>query len=242
MGPHRPSLILRLFDALDGNDRTTAAFAASGRVAYVQGMLKGLCELDGYIAYVRAAAKLSDVRVGIENYGLVDGKRTSRVEEKEGELTNLDFRIISSLSLDCRKSTHDVAAEVGVSARTVTRRLDSMLERGMLELTIGWNPYQMGDLIITFVDIDLKEGEDKEAFLSSLGKRFGPKMLMSATYHNLPSYVESIAWTTNIGELRTMIEALEQDPSVATAVPNVGITYRWYMTWMEKASMKLARK
>jgi DNA-binding Lrp family transcriptional regulator len=231
-----------LFRSVADSDRTLGVFSASGRVAYVQGMVKGLCELDGYIAYVRAAAKLTDVRIGIESYALVDGKRASRVEEKEGELTNLDFRIISSLSTDCRKSAQDVAAEVGVSPRTVTRRLDSMLDRGMLELTLGWNPYQMGGLILTMVDIDLREGQDKEAFLSSLGKRFGPKVLMSATYHNLPGYVESIVWTTNIGELRDIVEGLENDPAVASAVPNVGITYQGYVTWMDKASEKMARK
>jgi hypothetical protein len=45
------------------------------------------------------------------------------------------------MSQDWCKPVQDIAQEVGLSRRTVTRRLELMRNLNALKMTIGWNPY-----------------------------------------------------------------------------------------------------
>lgn len=54
--------------------------------------------------------------------------------EVSGDLTPLDWRILAVLRKDARRSAPDVAAEVGVSAKTVNRRIDRLVAQGSMDV------------------------------------------------------------------------------------------------------------
>lgn len=51
-----------------------------------------------------------------------------------GELTALDWRIVHELRRDARRSAPDVAASLGVSAKTVNRRIDRMVQTASIDV------------------------------------------------------------------------------------------------------------
>lgn len=227
--------------ALSKGDTVEEVFVAGGMVVYINGLLRNISELDKHIEFVRNAAKLSNVRVGIESYGLYGDFKANRGMDR-GEMAPLDYRIVESLATDARKPIQDIASEVNVSPRTVKRRLDRMFEQRLVETSIGWNPYQVGNLIITFVDIELKEGVDKGAFAGDVARKFGPMVLVTGIYRNLPTYAVSVVWTTVIGNIRNMVEELEKDERVVSAIPNVGITFFRSISWRKAAVAEKGKK
>lgn len=227
--------------ALSKSDNVEEVFVASGMVAYINGLLRNISELDKHVEFIRSAAKLTDMRVGIENYGLYGDKKAVR-GVVQGSMTPLDYRIAESMATDARKSVQDIAAEVNVSPRTVKRRLDRMLQEGLLEMTIGWNPYQVANLIIAFVDITLKEGVDKGVFAGDVSKNFGPQILVTGIYHNLPNYAVSVVWTSVIGNVRHIVVELEKDDRVVSAIANVGVTFFALTSWRKAATLKKGKK
>lgn len=230
-----------LFAALSLGDTVEEVFVASGMVVYINGVLHNISELDKHVEFVRKAAKLSNMRVGIESYGPYGDKKATR-GVYEGEMTPLDYRIAESMATDARKPIQDIASEVNVSPRTVKRRLDRMVEQRLPEMSIIWDPYQVASLIITFVDIELEEGTDRDVFASDIAKKFGPKVLVTGMYHNLPTYAISMVWTSIIGDVRDIVDELEKDQRVVSAIPNVGIISTGLTSWRKEAMVKKGKR
>jgi DNA-binding Lrp family transcriptional regulator len=228
--------------ALGKGDRVPYILWAASRMIYVQCFLRSVTELEDQVKFVKEACQLTEARVGIESVGVMGAVRQTRAAPGDDELTHLDYRIVKAMSKDCRRPVQDIAQEVGVSARTVTRRLERMRNINALEMTIGWNPYKAEDILITMVEITLKEEADKERFIGTLWQRFGPRMFISASYSNLPSFVLCVCWTSTIGQLRDTLKELEDDPSVVSAVPNIGLASHTFRTWRDAVLEQRARK
>ena len=68
----------------------------------------------------------------------------------ETDLCELDYKIIRSLKEDSRKPVADISEEIGVSAKTIRRRLDRMIKNFLIELSIDWYPDASNDLMSAF--------------------------------------------------------------------------------------------
>ncbi|MHA1259337.1 MAG: Lrp/AsnC family transcriptional regulator [Candidatus Heimdallarchaeaceae archaeon] len=67
-----------------------------------------------------------------------------------GTLTNLDKAIIRSLHKDSRKPLAEIAKEVRSTPNTVSRRLNKLIEEGILELSIDFYPAASNDVFSVF--------------------------------------------------------------------------------------------
>jgi hypothetical protein len=89
--------------------------------------------------------------------GLMQPNQLPPMNLKPSDLTicDLDYQIINSLKDDARKAIADIANELGISSKTVRRRLNRMIKNNLIELTLEWYPDKSDD-ITTLMDIRLK--------------------------------------------------------------------------------------
>lgn len=79
----------------------------------------------------------------------------------ERQLTNLDWRIISSLRWDATRRLREVATEVGVTRRTVKRRYDRMAQEGSFVIVALVDPGQAAGLLLFELLFFLEPGRDR---------------------------------------------------------------------------------
>lgn len=218
------------------NEMTSSVLVAGGNYLYVVALLKSISDLERYADFVKKAGDMPEPTIGIYSLdaGLAPdfmdgGRRTS----EKGELTALDKRIVSALRKDCRKAVADVADEVGVSSRTVTRRLDRMLEEGLVDLVVPMDPTMTGDIVST-VHIHLKDGAAKKDVGARLLNKFTPRMWYIRSFTNMPNFLLGVVCTDTMNELRGILEKIVIDADVKTLVPNIWYADYIFETWRDR--------
>jgi DNA-binding Lrp family transcriptional regulator len=133
--PHPSEVHLRL----KTNDSTYWVANSGGGYVYVGGYLRDLSELDSFVTFVKREGGVTDPTVGIIPQPASPFPKA--------ELRQLDRQILASLHKDSRKPVSDVASEVSASAKTVHRRLEWMIENGLVDLSIDWYPDASNDIV-----------------------------------------------------------------------------------------------
>ena len=148
-------------------------------------------------------------------------------------LCDLDYKIIRALKDDSRKAVADVAVTLGVSAKTVRRRLNRMISNNLIELGLEWYPDKSND-IITLVDVHLKADADLGTVPFQLLRKYAPNALFYWCFANVPNTVTYTVWTNSMNELQNLRESLEKEPSVACVVSNILYTGYVFNTWRDQ--------
>ena len=179
--------------------------------------------MDEFVAFARKEGELGDPTVGI----------IPSVGTRPESLRPLDYQIIASLRRDSRKPATDVASEVNASAKTIHRRLEWMMEKGLVEFSLDWYPDASND-IIAICHVDIGRGFDRLQVLEALRKRFSDNLLVEMMFSNLPNALAIFMWTNSMRQmedLRRRVEAAEGVGSVMLNVLQIG-----YMsdTWRDE--------
>ena len=148
----------------------------------------------------------------------------------------MDYQIIGSLKDNSRKAVSDVADELGVSAKTVRRRLSHMIKNGLIELSLEWYPDASND-IITLFDVRLKPDADLSK-ANSISQKYSPNMLFSWSFMNIPDVLTCAVWTNTMKELQSIRENLEKEVGVLSAVPNILYVGYIFKTWRDQMPKK----
>jgi len=219
------------------NELSSSVLVAGGNVIYVVGLLRNISELDGFTNFVRRTAEIPEPTVGIysRDTGLAPDFMDKGAKSKDGheELTPLDLRIISSLKEDARKAETDIAQEVGVSAKTVARRLAKMASDGSVDLIVPMDPTKCGD-IVSLVHVQLKEGVDGRGVGKRLSSKLSPRLWYMRAYSNLPGFLHCVVCTDRMDDLREVIRKIEQDSDVKSVVPNIWYSDHVFETWRDR--------
>lgn len=225
---------------LGKSNLTRRVLIAGGNFVYAVGWLRNLPELEGYARFVGQAAAIREPTVGI--YSLdpqlmprftVDG--IGKQSESHRELTPLDLRIIAALADDARRPAADVAAELGVSNKTVQRHLDTMLANGQLELH-ALTDEPAGGQMLFLVHVGLRDGADKAQVAHRLLSKYPFWDAYVRAFTNLPNLLIWVFWTRELTAVRYALADLEEDDDVTGAVPNFTFLERIYKTWRETPS------
>jgi len=238
--------VLKTFDRLGECEFTRRVIAGCGNYIYVNGILRDLSELDGFVALVKRVARLRDVTVGTYSpdpglmpHYVVDGIMNRNPSYRK--LSNLDLRIIISLKGDVRRPVNEVAKELGVSVKTVKRHLDLMMSEGSLDLHVRTDSPVAGDLMFV-VTMTLRDGVDKAAVGRRLESKYPFKDAFFLHYGNLPNHLSWVFWTGELSEMRKIIEAVDEDEDIVAMMPNLGYLMRIYSTWQDKLPQHLIQE
>jgi DNA-binding Lrp family transcriptional regulator len=90
---------------------------ATGKMLYISGILRDISELQEFSSFATNTAQISEPTVGIINVPYITTPEP---------LTTIDYKILKTLNNDARKPVTDIADDVGLSAKTVKKRLEIM--------------------------------------------------------------------------------------------------------------------
>lgn len=206
------------------------AFGGAGTV-YVGAYLRNLTELDGYVSFISRDVDLAEPVVGLlpQGPGLPD----------EPVLDRLDCRILRAMHRDARKPIADIAEELGLSAKTVGRRLNRMIADGSAELSLEWYP-DAANNIISMWHLDLKPDADRDQAYALLMNGYADNALFAMPLSNLPRFLLFATWTGSMKDTKDLRIRLGKEAPFARAEPNVLYTGHMLDTWRDALLMKWA--
>jgi DNA-binding Lrp family transcriptional regulator len=199
---------------------------AGGNVLYVGAYLRDIAELDGLARFVKETAEMPELTVGITTSPIPPGINFMDIQMK---LSGLDYKIIRSLKDNSRKATSDIAQEVGVSAKTVSRRLAYMEKNFLVQLSIDWYPDASNDIMSVF-HVTLKSDANPCTPDLILQKHY-PNTLFYWGFSNIPNSYLFMVWTPTSKELKDVRESFEQNQGILSVSPNVVYTGYIFQTW-----------
>ena len=213
---------------LKKNDSTYWVANSGGGYVYVGGYLKSLAELDSYVSFVKKEAVMGQPTVGII-------AQPPTLNENE-TIRPLDYQILGSLHKDSRKSVTDVASEVNASPKTVHRRLERMIAKGLVEFSIDWYPDASND-IVSLCHVGVAEDADRNEVLSSLVRSFSQNVLVNVIFSNLPNQIVLFLWTNSMRQMDDLRERIGRTKGVGSVTMNVLQIGYLFDTWRDKLVM-----
>lgn len=229
MGNTKTNSINNLKEKLKNQGSIYWLAVGGGNALYIGAYIKHIAELEGLVSFIKETAEMSEPTVGItfspmpSNIG---------VFEIETDLCDLDYKIIRGLKDDSRKAVADIAEELNVSAKTVRRRLDRMINNFLIELSMEWYPDASNDIISAF-QVQLKAGADKNTPNLLLQKHF-PETLFYWGFSNLPDNYLFITWSSTSRDVKNLRESFEQEPTIRSVSPNIIFTGYVFSNWRDK--------
>jgi DNA-binding Lrp family transcriptional regulator len=200
-----------------------------GNVLYIGAYLKNIAELEPLVRFIREAAEMPEPTVGITVSPIPSWILKSA--NPETKLCELDYKIIRSLKDDSRKATSVVAEELGVSAKTIRRRLTRMINNYLIQFSIDWYPDASNDIMSVF-HVQLKPDADPNA-PNIIWQKHYPNTLFYWGFSNIPNSYLFLTWTPTAKELRETRESLEKEPAAQAVAPNIIYTGYIFNTWLD---------
>ena len=225
VGRSSASSVDKVMTDLSKNDSVRSLLITSGNMLFIHAELRSLDALDQFSEFAKGTSMIGDPRIGIDSAG----------EDKAGgeELTPLDLRIIRSMHNDARKSTVDIADELGISARTVRSHLDKMIENCLIELSTEIDPTYSEDTS-SILRMFLKEGTDKRRLQATILHKHFPQVLYCQSFVNIPDFTICATITKTPKDLKRLLEQIQSEEGLRSMESNIAITGRYFDTWRDK--------
>ncbi len=218
-----------LMDKIGNNECVYNVTQASGELFYIHAFSRNLKDLDAIISLIRKDAKINDLTVGLDK----NSPSATMDGTIEAFYTDKDYLIINSLRNNSRKTISDIADEVGISSKTVTRRLNRLIDENLIEFTIDWYPDKTSE-ILSFIIIKSKPAKDFDEMnlMENIKTQFGQKIMYYWNFINLPNVMIIFCWANSMKELQE-IEAYLIELNLEKVEITVLIEGKIYQTWVD---------
>ena len=216
-----------------GKDDSSVIVHVSGDFLSVMVLLRSIGDLDSYVEFMRKEARVRAPSIFLPSamgFSRLDRQNTPM---EDVNLTSLDYRIILSLHRDSRKELVDVAEELGLSAKTVKRRLTRMIDAGVVEFGTEFDLGAQNGISSLMV-MDVKTGVDRGRFLGQMRDRFGPRVIFMGTYSNVPNGVFAFIWSATMKGHRETEAYFREDPAIAAFKSHLIQNKYQFRTWRER--------
>ncbi len=200
-----------------------------GNILYIGAYLKHISELDSLVRFVKETAEMPEPTVGLTTSPIPPHMWQINIDTK---LCELDYKIIRSLKDDSRKPTSVIAEELGVSTKTVRRRLNRMTKNFLIVFSVEWYPDASNDIISAF-HVQLKPDADCNT-PNVIWQKHYPNTLFYWGFSNIPNTYLFLTWTPTAKELRETRESLEKEPTIQSVAPNIIYTGYVFPTWLDE--------
>ncbi|TXT66992.1 MAG: putative AsnC family transcriptional regulator [Promethearchaeota archaeon] len=218
---------------LGNNENTSHIMLSSRNFIYIGAYLRSLEELHDYVNFISEGGKVTAPQVGLL-YGVYYHCpiRYPIPRTRNLALDKLDLKIIQSLHNNSRKALSEVAQQIKTTAATVRRRLKRMLDEGMLELTINFNPNKSSDIFSVF-RIRVLPSVDQASFAQTITEEYAPHIFFIWSFSNLPHMLLCWVWCNSMNQLNELIERLRKGP-IETLISDIIRKGFFFNTWKEK--------
>ncbi len=195
---------------------------AGAKYVYVSAFLRDISELQEFGNYVSKTAQISEPTIGILNMPYLTMPEP---------LTNIDFKILKTLNRDARKPITDIADDVGLSAKTVRKRLDRMIENGLVSFTLELTVHKI--IFMTVFHLYLNEGTSLNATIEQMYQKFSENIVYCLSYSNIPNFLTLHTWSINTQESQKIQEELLKE-GFKDVIPHIFLNAKWYECWVDK--------
>ena len=195
----------------------------SGKFLYITGLLRDISSMRDYSAYVSKTAQISEPTIGIVNLPYITTPEP---------LTTIDYKILKSLNRDARKPITDIADDVGLSAKTVRKRLNRMVENNLVEFSIEWSEKAENNLTTGF-HIYLKEGTNIDSTIQYLYEKYSENIIACLSYSNIPNFIIMYTWTKNTQESQEIQKKLQTE-GFKDIIPYLALSGNSYDCWVDQ--------
>jgi DNA-binding Lrp family transcriptional regulator len=214
---------------LGENEEIYNVTRASGNLFYIYAYIRNTSDLDYLVSHIRKTGEISELTVGIDrNMPSLSLKDTKK-------LSNTDYFIIDSLKNNSRKKISDISNELDISTKTVSRRLNNLINNFLIQFQIDWNP-DNSDQVISNIILKLKSDLiiDDNELIKNLSKQYGSKILFTWSFSNLPNIKLVSVWTKTMKELQNIETSFISDIRYESVEVTVLIEGKMYSTWIDK--------
>ena len=200
----------------------TIAIAAR-KFLYITGFLRDITGLQDYSAYVSRTANISEPTIGIINVPYL---------VLPEPLTTIDYKILKTLNRDARKPITDIADDVGLSAKTVRKRLDRMIKNNLVVFSIEWSLKAENNLSTVF-HLYLNEGTNIDSTIQYIYEKYSPNVAFCINYSNIPNFIAMHIWTKTAQDSQRIQEELQTE-GFKDIIPNIFFSTKYYDCWVDQ--------
>lgn len=208
---------------LGQHENTEFVGITGGKFLYISGFLRNISELQEYSTFVSNTAQISQPTVGIINVPY---------ETIPEPLTSIDYKILKTLNRDSRKSITDIADDVGLSAKTVRKRLNRMIENNLATFSIDYTPLYENSFITVF-HLHLNEGTDMNSTFQYINEKYSQNIFHSYTYSNIPNFITITSWAKTAQNSQKIQKDLLTE-GFKDVIPHIFLSIKWYECWVDQ--------
>jgi Lrp/AsnC family transcriptional regulator, regulator for asnA, asnC and gidA len=88
--------------------------------------------------------------------GYMKSFRTGSSSDKPFLIDEIDEQLINELRVDGRATFSALASKLGVSSATVSRRVATLVKKGVIQITVVANPTKLGHHVVAFLGLDVE--------------------------------------------------------------------------------------
>lgn len=208
---------------LGQHENTRFVGIAGGKILIITAYLRDISELQDYSSFISRTAQIS-----IPTIGIIDIPYITTPEP----LSKIDYKILKCLNRDARKSILDITDDTGLSAKTIRKRLDRMMENNLTEFTIEWSPMYENCFLMGF-NITINEGTDLNSTIGMICEKFSENIALYFSYSNIPFFFTLIICPRSAQGAHKLQKELEKE-GFKNITPFILLSVKWYECWIDQ--------
>ena len=222
-GPSNAKSMDLVSQELGNHESINLVSIASGKYLYIGAYLRNISELQEFTTFLTKTSQINDPKIGIINIPYLTTPET---------LSSVDYKILKTLNRNARKPLTDIGEDVGISAKTVRRRLDRMIENQLAYFTIEITPKSENNYITIF-HIYTNEGTNLSSTVQHIYQQYSQNVLYCLTYSNIPNYITMHTWAKTSLDTQRIQESL-QNEGFKDVVPRIIFYGTYYDCWIDQ--------
>ena len=222
---------------LGDHHNTWQIILSSRNYVYIGAMLENIHQLDEYSSFISQTAEIQSPKVGLlSGVNYIAPVPYIVPKSRSPNFDKLVLEIIRSLHKDSRKPISEIAEDAKSTPNTVRRRLARLIQEGIIELSIDFNPEASNDIFAVF-QITINPSVEKNEFAKFLNEKYHPHIFYCWTFSNLPNRILCWVWTNTMKELTDLAENIKKE-KIDSVLFDIMYKVFYFDTWKESMLYK----
>lgn len=224
--------INKIIEELGNHSNTWQIILSSRNYVYLGAILENIHQLDDYSSFVAQIAEIKSPQIGLlSGVNYISPVPYIVPKSRSPNYDRLDLEIIRSLHKDSRKPISEIAEDANSTPNTVRRRLTRLIQEGIIELSINFNPESSNDIFAVF-QITINPSVDRNEFSKLLNDKYHPNIFYCWTFSNVPNLILCWVWTNTMKELTDLVENIKKE-RIERIIFDIMYKVFYFDTWKE---------